>query len=34
MYDFEQLDGIILSLIKVYELEFKDIPAIRDKLKK
>lgn len=29
--DFEKLDGIILFLLKVYELEFKDLPAIKDK---
>ncbi len=32
--DFEQLDRIILSLIKVYELEFQDLPAIKDKSKR
>lgn len=32
--DFEQLDKIILSLIKVYEIEFKDFPAIKEKSEK
>jgi len=32
--DFDQLDRIILSLIKVYELEFKDLPSIKDKSKR